>query len=1721
MTTTTTTTTAGTPPTPSLNRCCGTSSGSNGNGNGGLSQEHQHNGDTPDTATITAAQTDASKTNNKASSKRQCPHLQQYKTNDDGLNTFAIVQRATSHHLAIDANLNQVYCNECADYIYDAQLDDIIATINIQFAITLQEAINPTPKRAKYQVWTPTVEESQIIQKNSNINQISLNMLGLRGLNNLGNTCEKRREKELQQEVASDDNSENGGNIVVGTVSNNNNGQQHNNGTTCNNGTSICLGCEMDILFSQIFSGAKNPYTPHHFLYSCWNYSAYFAGYEQQDAHEFLISSLNGIHSHCGGTSDKDCNCIVHCTFGGLLKSQVQCTNCNYTSSTTDPFIDISLDIPKPIKHSAIFSQLRDILDKRIMILDGAMGTEIQKFKLKDHHYRGEEFKDFPHELGGNNDLLVLTQPHIIKEIHVKYLEAGADIIETNTFNGNIFSQADYKMEHLVKRINIEAARLAKEACQEVMAKDPSKPRFVAGAVGPTNKTASISPSVERPEARNVKFDELVDGYYEQVEALVEGGIDILLVETVFDSLNCKAALFAIENFFKTHPRMPVFVSGTIVDKSGRTLSGQTGEAFYTSVDHSLPMVFGLNCALGANEMRPFLQNISKCSEVYVSCYPNAGLPNTFGGYDETPEMMAVQIREFAEAGFLNIVGGCCGTSPDHIREFLRVTEGVAPRKLPSLPPYTTVSGLEPLIFTPTLNFVNVGERCNVSGSRRFANLIKANKYEEAISVARQQVEAGAQIIDINMDEGMIDAVQAIQKFLFFVGSEPEISKVPIMLDSSNFAVVESGLKCVQGKCIVNSISLKVGEELFIEQARICRQYGASVVVMAFDEQGQAVTKDEKVRICYRSYKILTEKVGFRPQDIIFDPNILTIATGLEEHNNYGVEFIEATREIKRLMPLTKVSGGVSNLSFSFRGNEHLREAMHSAFLFHAIKAGMDMGIVNAGALPIYDDIDKDLLKLVEDAILNRSSDATERLLEYAQNSGKQEKTAVEVEEWRTKPVADRISHALVKGITNFIVEDTEEARLTMPSSLSVIEGPLMGGMNIVGDLFGAGKMFLPQVIKSARVMKKAVAHLIPYMEAEKLAKGGAASEQEHAGVVVLATVKGDVHDIGKNIVGVVLGCNNYKVIDLGVMTPCEKILTSAIELKADVIGLSGLITPSLDEMIFVASEMERLKFKVPLLIGGATTSQIHTAVKISPHYTCPTVHVLDASRSVTVVSSLLDPNNKEQFAEDVSNSYAEMREKHYASLKDRKYLSLDKSRLLRPKIDWNAIHPTKPSFLGHRAIKDYPLEKLLGKIDWNPFFQTWQLRGKYPNRGYPRIFNDATVGVEAKKLFDDAQAMLNEIVEKKLLNARGVIGFYPANSVKEDIVLYTDDTRTTKLNTLFGLRQQSEKETEEAYISMGDYIAPLESGVKDYIGLFAVSAGFGLEDMVERYRLENDDYSSIMAKALADRLAEALAEHIHEDVRKEHWAYEANENLSPEDLFKVKYKGIRPAPGYPAQPDHTEMKTIWEVMDVYNNTSIELTESMAMLPGAAVSGVYFSHDHAKYFSVGKITKDQIEDYATRKGIPVDEAEQDLPIFVRYRANKDVARYQSWEHYTIEDARVLIGDVAVHFFDEGRQTELGVTFDPTFQKQGLAKEALAAVIDHLFAPPLSKHRIVATIDVLNITAASLLERLQFTREAHFRSNIFFKGQWGDEYLDKQTVQLSLDIKLAKQSSLLR
>eukprot|EP00026_Physarum_polycephalum_P000861 Phypoly_transcript_00862.p1 GENE.Phypoly_transcript_00862~~Phypoly_transcript_00862.p1 ORF type:complete len:1261 (+),score=203.53 Phypoly_transcript_00862:42-3785(+) len=1240
-----------------------------------------------------------------------------------------------------------------------------------------------------------------------------------------------------------------------------------------------------------------------------------------------------------------------------------------------------------------IFSTLRNILDNRIMIIDGAMGTQIQEFKLTSDDFRGTEFKDHPVELKGNNDMLVLTKPAVISEIHNRYLEAGADIIETNTFSGTFLAQADYQMQPHVYRLNKVAAALAKECATAYTAKNPAKPRFVAGAIGPTNRTLSVSPSVDKPEFRNTTFDELVAAYTEQVRGLLDGGSDVLLVETIFDTLNAKAALFAITGLFNSgaYKEVPIFVSGTITDRSGRTLSGQNTEAFLTSVEHADLFCVGLNCALGPDEMRPFIQRTARAAGTYVLCYPNAGLPNTFGQYDMTPEKMAVLVKEFAESGLVNMLGGCCGTSPMHIKAIADAVKDVAPRKIPTLPPFLHLSGLEQLVMGPTTNFVNVGERCNVSGSRRFANLIKQNKYDEALLVARQQVEAGAQIIDINFDEGMLDAHMAMQKFLCIIATEPEICKVPIMIDSSNFAVIETGLKWVQGKCVVNSISLKGGEAEFIRQARLVRQYGAAVVVMAFDENGQAVNTDDKVRICHRSYKILTEQVGFPPQDIIFDPNILTIATGMEEHNNYGVNFIEATKKIKELMPLTKVSGGVSNLSFSFRGNEPLREAMHSVFLYHAIKVGMDMGIVNAGALPIYDDIAPELLKLCEDAILNRSSDATEKLLEYAQrekSTGPKEKAVQE--EWRTKPVQSRLEHALVKGIVDYIVEDTEEARKMFPSSLNVIEGPLMSGMSVVGDLFGAGKMFLPQVIKSARVMKKAVAYLIPFMEIEKAEKQkndpNASSQPQHAGTVVLATVKGDVHDIGKNIVGVVLGCNNYHVIDLGVMTPCEKIIETAVKENAAVIGLSGLITPSLDEMVFVASELERLKLKTPLLIGGATTSQIHTAVKIAPKYSFPTIHVLDASRSVTVVSSLLDPTQYNGYVNDVNTEYRDLREHHYKTLKDRKFLSLQEARDRAPKIDWQKLSITKPSYLGNRTFKNYPLEKLVARIDWGPFFSVWELRGKPPNRGYPRIFNCPDVGPEAKKVFTDAQEMLKKIIDGKLLQAHAVVGFYPANSVGDDVELYSDDTRTTVVSKVHGLRQQAVREADSSTQCYGDFIAPKSSGVKDYIGLFAVSTGFGLDSLVEKFKHDHDEYSSIMAKALADRFAEAFAEHLHEVVRKELWGFAPDENLDNEEMFRAtpKYQGVRPAPGYPSQPDHTEKNNLWKLLDVYNQTGIVLTDSLAMLPGSSVCGVYFANPHAAYFNLDKITKEQITDYADRKGMPVAEIEKWLSPVLAY-----------------------------------------------------------------------------------------------------------------------------------------
>ncbi|XP_070576417.1 methionine synthase-like [Ptychodera flava] len=1243
--------------------------------------------------------------------------------------------------------------------------------------------------------------------------------------------------------------------------------------------------------------------------------------------------------------------------------------------------------------------QMVKLLEERIVILDGGMGTMIQQHKLSEEDFRGEEFKDHSKPLKGNNDLLCMTQPDIIYKIHRDYLEAGADIIETNTFSGTSVAQADYGLEHVVYRLNKCAAELARRAVDEVTS-ETGQQRFVAGALGPTNRTLSISPSVEKPDFRNITFDELVEAYSEQARGLLDGGADILLVETIFDTLNSKAALYAIQLLLeKEYAPVPIFVSGTIVDKSGRTLSGQTGEAFVVSISHSNPMCVGLNCALGATEMRPFIEAIGLATTAYVICYPNAGLPNTFGDYDETPETTATHLGSFAKDGLVNIVGGCCGTTPAHIKA---IAEAVKPYK-PRVPPkeylsdHMLLSGLEPSKVGPQSLFVNIGERCNVAGSKKFARLIKNDLFEEALSIAKMQVEMGAQVLDINMDEGMLDGVNCMTKFVNLISSEPEICKVPLCIDSSKFHVIEAGLKCTQGKCIVNSISLKEGEEDFMEKARVVKRHGAAMVVMAFDEVGQAAEHDRKVEICTRSYDILVNRVGFNPNDIIFDPNILTIATGIEEHNEYAINFVKATEIIKKTLPGARISGGLSNLSFSFRGMETVREAMHSVFLYHAIQAGMDMGIVNAGNLPLYDDIEPKLLKLCEDIIWNKDQQATELLLEYAQSLKSGSKKAVDVDLWRNDSVEARLEHSLVKGIDKYVVEDTEEARLNnelYPRPLNVIEGPLMKGMSIVGDLFGAGKMFLPQVIKSARVMKKAVGHLIPFMEKEKeemhlkmLETDPDADLDHYNGTMVIATVKGDVHDIGKNIVGVVLGCNNYRVIDLGVMTPCEKILQTAIAEKADFIGLSGLITPSLDEMIHVAKEMERQGFKIPLLIGGATTSKTHTAVKIAPRYKAPVIHVLDASKSVVVCSSLLNKDVLEVFLEDISEEYEEIREDHYDSLKDRKYLSIEKARDRKLRIDWRGSpNPVKPAFIGTKTLEDYDLSRLVPYIDWKPFFDVWQLRGKYPNRGYPKIFNDKSVGDEARRVFNDAQDMLKKFMDQKLLKATGIFGFWPACSKGDDILVFKEDTMPRcgePLAVFHGLRQQAEKESDEPFVCLSDFIAPLESDIPDYIGCFAVSAGFGAAELCQKYEKEMDDYNSIMVKALADRLAEAFAEELHERVRKEFWGYASAEVLDAHDLHKIKYDGIRPAPGYPSQPDHTEKQTMWKLMDA-ETTGIMLTESLAMEPAASVSAIYFANPESYYFAVGKVGKDQVVDYASRKQVDVSEMEKWLGPVLAY-----------------------------------------------------------------------------------------------------------------------------------------
>ena len=1207
-------------------------------------------------------------------------------------------------------------------------------------------------------------------------------------------------------------------------------------------------------------------------------------------------------------------------------------------------------------------------LQQRILILDGAMGTMIQRHTLEEADYRGERFKNWHTDLKGNNDLLVLTQPDIIKAIHTAYLNAGADIIETNTFNATTISMADYDMQSLAYEINVAAARLAREACQTVATAD--KPRFVAGVLGPTNRTASISPDVNDPGARNISFDELVTAYAEATRGLIEGGADIILIETVFDTLNAKAAIFAVQHVFEEQGiELPIMISVTITDKSGRTLSGQVTEAFYNSLSHANPLSIGLNCALGADELRPYVEELSRIAHCYVSAHPNAGLPNPLAptGYDDTPENMAGLVREWAERGFLNIIGGCCGTSPDFIAAIADAVKEYPPRQRPDIAVECRLAGLEPLNIGDESLFINVGERTNVTGSAKFKRLILDGDYDTALDVARQQVENGAQVIDINMDEAMLDGEQAMTTFLSLIASEPDISKVPIMIDSSKWSIIEAGLKCIQGKGIVNSISLKEGEAAFIDHAKKVRRYGAAVVVMAFDETGQADTFERKVEICTRSYNTLTEQIGFPPEDIIFDPNIFAVATGIEEHNNYGVDFIEATREIKRTLPHALISGGVSNVSFSFRGNNSVREAIHSVFLYHAIKAGMDMGIVNAGQLAVYDDLPGKLRERVEDVVLNRRDDATERLLDIA-DQYKGEGTAEKKEDlaWREWPVAKRLEYALVKGIDSHVEEDAEEARQHFDRPIEVIEGPLMDGMNVVGDLFGEGKMFLPQVVKSARVMKKAVAYLIPYIEA------GKEEGTKAAGKILMATVKGDVHDIGKNIVGVVLQCNNFEVVDIGVMVPAQTILDTAKAENVDIIGLSGLITPSLDEMSHIAREMQRQGLDIPLLIGGATTSRAHTAVKIEPGYSNgPTVWVKDASRAVGVAQNLISDTLKDNYIAKIRAEYTEARDHHAKRRRDTKWLTLEAARANKTGIDWTQHQPTQPSFTGIKVFDHYDLKALADYIDWTPFFHAWELRGSYP-----KIFDDNERGEEARKLFHDAQTMLRQIIDQQWLTARAIIGLFPANSIGDDIEVYTDESRSELLTVFHNLRQQEEKPSGKPNRCLSDFIAPKTSGVKDYIGAFAVTAGIGIDEKVAEYEQQHDDYHAIMLKALADRLAEAFAEHMHQRVRKEFWGYAADEKLSNEQLIKETYKGIRPAAGYPACPDHTEKDLIWDALNVEQNTGIWLTEAKAMVPTAAVSGIYYAHPQSSYFAVGKINRDQVEDYAARKNMSIADMEK-------------------------------------------------------------------------------------------------------------------------------------------------
>lgn len=1238
------------------------------------------------------------------------------------------------------------------------------------------------------------------------------------------------------------------------------------------------------------------------------------------------------------------------------------------TQATTDATVTFAPNI-RPDCTEELTAALR----KRIVVIDGAMGTAIQRDRPDEAGYRGDRFTEWPTALQGNNDLLTLTQPQIIEGIHREYLEAGADILETNTFNANAISLSDYDMADLSYELNYAGAALARKAADEYTTAD--KPRYVAGAIGPTTRTASISPDVNDPGARNVSYDQLVAAYLEAANGLVDGGSDLIIIETIFDSLNAKAAVFAVETLFEERGRRwPVIISGTITDASGRTLSGQVTEAFWNAIRHAKPLAVGLNCALGAPEMRPYIAEMARIADTFVSCYPNAGLPNAFGEYDESPERQASYIADFAEAGLVNLVGGCCGTAPPHIAEIAKAVDGKSPRELPRIDVATRLSGLEPLNITDDSLFVNIGERTNITGSARFRNLIKAEDYDTALSVALQQVEVGAQVIDINMDEGMIDGVAAMDRFTKLIAAEPDISRVPVMIDSSKWEVIEAGLKNVQGKPIVNSISLKEGEEKFVREAKLCRKYGAAVVVMAFDEQGQADNLERRKEICGRAYRILTEEVGFPPEDIIFDPNCFALATGIEEHATYGIDFIEACAWIKENLPGVHISGGISNVSFSFRGNNPVREAIHAVFLFHAIKAGLDMGIVNAGALVPYDSIDPELRDRIEDVVLNRREDAAERLLEIAERFNSKEKGEdPKAAEWRSLPVRERITHALVKGIDAHVDDDTEELRAEIAAAggrpIEVIEGPLMDGMNVVGDLFGSGKMFLPQVVKSARVMKKAVAYLLPYIEAEK--EESTKQAKDTNGTIIMATVKGDVHDIGKNIVGVVLQCNNYEVIDLGVMVPAAKILEAAKEHDADIIGLSGLITPSLDEMVNFAVEMEREGLEIPLLIGGATTSRAHTAVKVAPRRKGPVVWVKDASRSVPVAAALLDDRQRPALLEATEKDYASLRERH-AQKNERPMITLEKARANRTPIEWDGYTPPVPAIgLGVREFLDYDLAELREYIDWQPFFNAWEMKGRFPD-----ILNNPASGEAARKLYDDAQEMLDTAIKEKWLTANGVIGFFPANAVADDIEVYTDDSRTEVLTTLYNLRQQGEHREGIPNRSQGDFIAPKDTGLRDYIGAFAVTAGLGSGEKIAEFKAAHDDYSAILLESLADRLAEAFAERMHQRVRTELWGYQPDEELDNDALIAEKYVGIRPAPGYPSCPEHTEKVTLFTMMDVTERTGIELTESMAMWPGAAVSGWYFSHPQSQYFVVGRLAQDQVADYARRKGWTLQEAER-------------------------------------------------------------------------------------------------------------------------------------------------